>query len=46
MTVNYEYLARSMAQLSGIPVRIYRSGEQIAGSFPVPLPRDPLSVCR
>ncbi len=46
MTVNCEYLARSMSQLSGVPVRIYRSGEQIAGSFPVPLPRDPLSVCR
>ena len=46
MRPDYEYLARSTARLSGIPVRVYRSGAELCRCFPVELPRDPLEVCR
>ena len=44
--VDYEYLAKSMARLSGIPVRIYREGKELCNSFPVRLPRDPMEIYR
>ena len=44
--VDHEYLARSMARLSGIPTRVYRGGEELCRCFPVDLPRDPMEVCR
>ena len=46
MEIDWEYLIRSMARLSGIPVRAYRKGTELCRCFPVELPRDPLEVCR
>ena len=46
MAVNYEYLAKSITGLSGIPVRVYRDGTELCRCFPAPLPRDPLDICR
>ena len=46
MMMDYEYLARSMAQLSGIPVRVYRGGEELCRCFPVVLSKDPMELCR
>ena len=46
MQIDWEYLIRSMARLSGIPVRAYRKGTELCRGFPVELPRDPLEVCR
>ena len=45
-TFDTEYLARSLAQLSGIPVRMYKDGEELCCSFPVGLPRDPMELYR
>ena len=44
--MDYVYLARSLARLSGIPARVYRGGEEICRCFPVDLPRDPMELCR
>lgn len=44
MTVNYEYLAKSMARLSGIPVRVYQNDTKLFCSFPVALLKDPMEV--
>ena len=44
--VNYEYLARSMERLSGIPVRVYEGETELFRFFPAPLPRDPMELCR
>ena len=46
MEIDCEYLARSMARLSGIPVRVYRGGEALCSFFPAGLPRDPMELCR
>ena len=46
MPIDDTYLARSIARLSGIPVRVYRGGEEICRCFPVELPRDPMELCR
>ncbi len=46
MPIDYAYLARSITRLSGIPVRVYRGGEEICRCFPVELPRDPMELCR
>ena len=46
MPTDYAYLARAIAQLSGIPVRVYRGREEICRCFPVDLPRDPMELCR
>ena len=46
MPIDYPYLARSIARLSGIPVRVYRGREEICRCFPVDLPRDPMELCR
>ncbi|MBR2739003.1 MAG: helix-turn-helix domain-containing protein [Lachnospiraceae bacterium] len=46
MTVDLEYLARSVAGLSGIPVRVYQGGEERCRFFPAGLPRDPMELYR
>ncbi len=43
--VDYGYLARSMAGLSGVPVRVYRNKVLVCSSFPAGLPKDPIEVC-
>lgn len=45
-TVDYSYLGRSVALLSGVPVRIYRQNEEILRFFPVKLPKDPIALYR
>ena len=42
--IDYEYLARSMARFSGVPVRIYRSGKMLCSFFPARLPNDPIVI--
>ena len=42
--VDYEYLARSMARFSGVPVRVYRSGKELCSFFPVRLSNDPIAL--
>lgn len=46
MRIDYEYLCRITANLSGIPVRVYRAEERIAFHSLVTLPRDPMLLCR
>ena len=41
MKHDYSFIARSVAGLSGVPVRVYKNGEEICRSFPVDLPCDP-----
>ena len=43
-TVDYNYLGRSMAALSGIPVRVYKGQDELYRFFPVNLPRDPMEL--
>ena len=45
-TVDDAYLCRCLAHLFGIPARIFRGEELTARVFPIPLPRDPMEVCR
>ena len=44
--VDYGYLGKSMASLSGIPVRVYQGGEELFCFFPVNLPKDPMALYR
>ncbi len=44
--VDYGYLGKSMASLSGIPVRVYQGGEELCRFFPVNLPKDPMALYR
>ena len=44
--VDYTYLAKSVASLSGIPVRIYEGETELCRSFPVNLPKDPMALYR
>lgn len=44
MSVNYEFISKSMSDLSGIPVRVYRDKEEICRHFPVKLPKDPMEI--
>ena len=46
MKFDYEYIAKSMARLSGIPVRVYASNEELFRFFPVELPKDPMALYR
>ena len=46
MQIDFEYLARSMARLSGIPVRVYEGETVLFHFFPAPLPRDPVALCQ
>lgn len=41
MKHDYSFISRSIAGISGVPVRVYRDGKEICRSFPVDLPRDP-----
>ena len=41
MKQDYSFIARSVAGLSGVPVRVYHNGNEMCRSFPVDLPRDP-----
>ena len=41
MNHDYSFITRSIAGLSGVPVRVYKDGKEICRSFPVDLPRDP-----
>lgn len=43
--INFEYVVRSMAALSGIPVRLYEGETLLFSRFPVRLPRDPITAC-
>ena len=43
--VDQAYLCRMLANLSGIPVRIYEGETLTESAFPVKLPRDPAMVC-
>ena len=45
-TVDYGYLGKSMASLSGIPVRVYQRDEELCRFFPVDLPKDPMELYR
>ena len=44
--IDYAYLGKSMASLSGIPVRVYQGGEELCRFFPVNLPKDPMELYR
>ena len=46
MKVDYEYLARSIARLSGVPVRVYNGETELCRFFPAEMPRDPMELCR
>ena len=46
MRIDYDYLCRITANLSGIPVRVYRAEEQISFHSPVNLTRDPMLLCK
>ena len=45
MPTDYEYLAKSITRLYGIPARVYRGREELFRCFPVDLPRDPMELC-
>ena len=44
--VDYEYLARSMARLSGVPVRLFEGERLLCQFFPAPLAKDPMELCK
>ena len=46
MPVDFNYLCRITANLSGIPVRVYKGEEQLSFHSPVTLIRDPMLLCR
>ena len=46
ISIRYDYFARSVARLSGIPVRVYHGKEELCHCFPVALPCDPMKSCR
>lgn len=41
---DFEYICKSISHLSGIPVRIFRNGEEYCRCFPVSFPRDPMEL--
>ena len=43
--IDQAYLCRMLANLSGIPVRVYEGETRTESAFPVKLPRDPAAVC-
>lgn len=43
-TVDYAFLCKSMSNLSGVPVRVYRDGSELCRFFPARLPRDPMEL--
>ena len=44
--VDYTYLAKSVASLSGIPVRVFEGETELCRFFPVNLPKDPMTLYR
>ncbi len=44
MQPDYEYLARSMVRLSGIPVRVFQGQTLRCAFYPAPLTKDPLEL--
>ena len=44
--LDHAYLARAMARLSGIPVRVYREDTLLCSFFPAPLVKDPMELYR
>ena len=46
MRIDFDYLCRITANLSGIPVRVYRADELISFHSPVTLIRDPMQLCK
>ena len=44
--VDYTYLAKSIASLSGIPVRVFEEEKELCRFFPVTLPKDPMALYR
>lgn len=45
MKIDYDYLCRITANLSGIPVRVYQEETLLCSHSPVSLPRDPILLC-
>ena len=43
-SVDFSYVGRAVASLSGVPVRVYRQNEEILRFFPVKLPKDPMTL--
>ncbi len=46
MRIDFEYLCRITANLSGIPVRVYKGEELLSFHSPVTLIRDPMLLCK
>ncbi len=46
MRIDYDYLCRITANLSGIPVRVYKGEDLLSFHSPVTLNRDPMLLCR
>ena len=46
MRIDFDYLCRITANLSGIPVRVYRGEELLSFHSPVALIRDPMLLCK
>lgn len=46
MAVDYGYLCRVTATLSGIPVRVFKGEELVFYHSPVALPKDPVELCK
>lgn len=46
MHIDFDYLCRVTANLSGIPVRVYQAEGQISFHSPVTLIRDPMLLCK
>ena len=46
MGPDYSYITRSLAQISGVPVRAYKQGREVCRCFPVALPCDPAVLYR
>ena len=45
-TFDYPFIGKSMASLSGVPVRIYEGETELFRFFPVRLPKDPMELCK
>ena len=46
MRIDFDYLCRITANLSGIPVRVYKGEDLLSFHSPVTLIRDPMLLCR
>ncbi len=44
--IDHAYLCRALTHLSGVPTRIFEGETLLESVFPIPLPRDPMAVCR